>query len=101
DEVAQCAAALLSYFVQGRHIQSSAELSADGEGRSLVVSPQGNPQNMPGAKSATKPPLKLLRRKTDRRPKVAGDATGRRDSHELVIISGMSGAGKASALKTF
>ena len=36
----------------------------------------------------------------DRKPRLAAQPHGR-DQHELVIISGMSGAGKASALKTF
>jgi len=40
----------------------------------------------------------LLGRKTGRARKALAT---RRDPHELVIISGMSGAGKASALKTF
>ena len=35
-----------------------------------------------------------LKKKSIRPPK-------NRDQHELVIVSGMSGAGKASALKTF
>ena len=52
---------------------------------------------MPSAKS----PQKRVRKKTTG-PLVKGIAPGKgRDSHELVIISGMSGAGKASALKTF
>jgi UPF0042 nucleotide-binding protein len=52
---------------------------------------------MPSAKS----PQKRVRKKTTG-PLVQGIASGKgRDSHELVIISGMSGAGKASALKTF
>jgi UPF0042 nucleotide-binding protein len=52
---------------------------------------------MPSAKS----PHKTVRKKTTG-PLVQGIASGKgRDTHELVIISGMSGAGKASALKTF
>ena len=44
-----------------------------------------------------KPSKKQLRRTAVK----AAASPPRRDSHELVIISGMSGAGKASALKTF
>src|ERR1700742_4713508 len=51
---------------------------------------------MPSAKRAKAP----LRRKTDRERK-AVIAQRAHELHELVIISGMSGAGKASALKTF
>ena len=50
---------------------------------------------MPSLKSSSK----RLRPRTERRTK---SSPGRvREQHELVIISGMSGAGKASALKTF
>jgi len=49
---------------------------------------------MPSAKSATS-----RRRKANAAAKSSSVAP--RDQHELVIISGMSGAGKASALKTF
>jgi len=50
---------------------------------------------------SAKPSKKSVHKKTTG-PLVKAIASGQgRDSHELVIISGMSGAGKASALKTF
>jgi UPF0042 nucleotide-binding protein len=49
---------------------------------------------MPRPKSTSKPP----RRKADAEPNRAARSY---NQHELVIISGMSGAGKASALNTF
>ncbi len=52
---------------------------------------------MPTAKRAARAPQ---RSSTDQKAKAVAEPRGR-DSHELVIISGMSGAGKASALKTF
>jgi len=52
---------------------------------------------MPSAKRTT---TRDNATKVDPRPPAAGLPRGR-DRHELVIISGMSGAGKASALKTF
>ncbi len=49
---------------------------------------------MPGSKSTKKP-----RRRSS--AETAKSSSRPHDQHELVIISGMSGAGKASALKTF
>ena len=48
-----------------------------------------------------KPSHKAVRKKTARPLVKAITSPQGRDSHELVIISGMSGAGKASALKAF
>jgi UPF0042 nucleotide-binding protein len=48
-----------------------------------------------------KPSKKRVRKKIARPLVKAITSPQGRDSHELVIISGMSGAGKASALKTF
>ena len=50
---------------------------------------------------AAKPSQKTVRKKTTGPLVQAITSPQGRDSHELVIISGMSGAGKASALKTF
>lgn len=52
---------------------------------------------MPVAKSAKRRPRKTAQ--PDASPKAASGRA--HEQHELVIISGMSGAGKASALKTF
>lgn len=52
---------------------------------------------MPSAKRATRRAAKKI---PELRNKAAAPSAGR-DQHELVIVSGMSGAGKASALKTF
>ena len=51
---------------------------------------------MPSSKRATG---RVTRKAVEPKPKVVRPHA--RDQHELVIISGMSGAGKASALKTF
>src|SRR6516164_7328985 len=50
---------------------------------------------MPRSKQATKKPSAST---VDQQPLIAAHG---RDQHELVIISGISGAGKQSALKTF
>ena len=70
------------------------KVSADG-GTTLVLSPQrGRPKTSADANSNCQRKVAGLKKKSIRPPKG-------RDQHELVIISGMSGAGKASALKTF
>ena len=51
--------------------------------------------------ASVKPSKQAVRKKTTGPLVQAMTSAHGRDSHELVIISGMSGAGKASALKTF